>query len=147
MRFDRRPRQPPITPPTVERMDAVPLLTAFIKSGIIPTALVETEKAALAHRTTPKARAAAALAWRQARALFYALPQSSRQKLRETFADDALPASSAYWIHQITTEADRAGVTTLPTVTWDRLTFYCYSAGRWHIDTDRHTPAASPNLH
>lgn len=146
MRFERRPRTPPATPPTVERMDAVPLLTAFIKSGIIPTALVETEKAALANGTTPKARAAAALAWRQTRTLFYALPQPSRRALREKFTDEALPASSAYWTHQITLEADRAGVP-LPAVTWDRQTYYRYSAGRWHMDNGQHTPAAAPSVH
>lgn len=146
MRFERRPRQTPTTPPTVQRMDAVPLLTAFIKSGIVPAALVETEKAALAHGTTPKARAAAALAWRQARALFYALPPLSRQTLREKFTDDTLPATSAYWIHQITLEADRAGAP-LPAVTWDRQTYYRYSASRWRIETNQHAPAAAPSVH
>ena len=146
MRFERRPRQSATTPPTVQRMDAAPLLTAFIKSRIIPAALVETEKAALAQRNTPKDRAAAALAWRQARKLFYALSPASRQSLRVLFSDDTMPATSAYWIHQITQEADRAE-TALPAITWDGREFYRYASGRWHIDNDQQAPTATRTAH
>lgn len=139
MRFERRPRHSATTPPTVQRMDAVPLLTDFIKSRIIPAALVETEKAALAQRNTPKDRDAAALAWRQARKLFYALPPASRESLRVLFTDDTLPATSAYWIHKIAEEADRAE-TTLPAITWDGIEFYRYAGGRWHTADNAQTP-------